>query len=269
MARYQIILAYDGTQFFGFQRQGLTRTVQLVLEDALRSLGWDGRTVFCAGRTDSGVHASGQVVVFDFDWSHPNESLLKAINANLPKDAAVKEIRVRPDSFHPRFDALSRTYRYNLFLSRDRDPIFQRFAWRVWPEVEMEILRETAGRLIGEHDFAAFGTPPKPGGHTNRSVLRAEWILEKEIYSFEVTANAFLYHMVRRMVYLQVLTAQRRIDMADFTASIEIQKSITAGLAPPNGLMLTGVEYPPEGQEFKKVDRRQTCEGLADDEMVL
>jgi tRNA pseudouridine38-40 synthase len=268
MARYQIILAYDGTQFFGYQRQGLTRTVQLVLEDALRSLGWKGRTVYCAGRTDSGVHASGQVVVFDFDWPHPDESLLKAINANLPQDAAVKAIRVRPDDFHPRYDALSRTYRYNLFLSRDRDPILQRFAWRIWPEVDIEILRETAGCLMGEHDFAAFGTPPKPGGHTIRSVIRAEWTLENEMYSFVVTANAFLYHMVRRMVFLQVLTGQRRIEMADFVASIEEQKSITAGLAPPNGLILTGVEYPPEGQEYRKVDRRRSCEDLADDEMV-
>jgi tRNA pseudouridine38-40 synthase len=268
MARYQIILAYDGTQFFGYQRQGLTRTVQLVLEDALRSLGWKGRTVYCAGRTDSGVHASGQVVVFDFEWSHPTGSLLKAINANLPQDAAVKEIRVRPDDFHPRFDALSRTYRYRLFHSRDRDPILQRFAWRIWPEVELDVLGICAEHLTGAHDFAAFGTPPKPGGHTIRTVLKSGWTKDEDIYSFEVTANAFLYHMVRRMVYLQVLAAQRRIAVVDFIASIEVQKSITAGLAPPNGLMLTGVEYPPEGQEFRNVDRRQTREDLVDDDEI-
>jgi tRNA pseudouridine38-40 synthase len=267
MAHYQIILAYDGTQFFGYQRQGETRTVQLVLENALRSLGWQGQTVFCAGRTDTGVHASGQVVVFDFEWSHPIEKLLKAINANLPQDVAVREIRTRPDGFHPRFDALSRSYRYNLFISRDRDPILQRFAWRVWPEVDLDVLRKTAEHLTGTHDFAAFGTAPKPGGHTIRTVLRTEWTTTREGYTFEVTANAFLYHMVRRMVYLQVLAGQKRIELADFVECIEHKKSITAGLAPPNGLSLTSVEYPPDGQEIIRVDQRQRLEDLTDDEV--
>ncbi|MHC1783942.1 MAG: tRNA pseudouridine(38-40) synthase TruA [Anaerolineaceae bacterium] len=267
MAHYQIILAYDGTQFFGYQRQSETRTVQLVLETALRGLGWEGQTVYCAGRTDTGVHASGQVVVFDFEWSHPIEKLLKAINSNLPQDVAVKEIRTRPNDFHPRFDALSRTYRYNLFISRDRDPILQRFAWRVWPEVELDVLKKTAEHLTGTHDFAAFGTPPKPGGHTIRTVHRAEWIKEEQGYSFIVSANAFLYHMVRRMVYLQVLAGQKRIELADFVESIENKKSITAGLAPPYGLILTSVEYPPDGQELQKVDQSQNCEDLTEDEV--
>jgi tRNA pseudouridine38-40 synthase len=264
MARYQIILAYDGTQFLGFQRQSEARTVQLVLETALRCLNWQGRTVYCAGRTDTGVHASGQVVVFDFEWSHPIEKLLRAINANLPQDVAVKKIRVTSDDFHPRFDAISRTYRYNLHVSRDRDPLLDRFAWRVWPEVNLEALRKAAGYLIGTHDFAAFGTPPKPGGHTIRTIHRAGWKEEKQGYSFEVTANAFLYHMVRRMVYLQVLVAQNRIELADFVESIEKKKQITAGLAPPNGLVLAGVEYPPGGQELENVDQRQINENLAD-----
>jgi len=267
MARYQIILAYDGTQYFGYQRQGQARTVQLVLEDALRPLGWEGRTVYCAGRTDSGVHASGQVVVFDLDWRHPADRLLKAINANLPQDAAVKEIRVRPDGFHPRYDALSRTYRYSLFISRDRDPVLQRYSWRVWPQVDLEILQETAGRLTGTHDFAAFGTAPKPGGHTIRAVFQAGWSVNGEWISFDVTANAFLYHMVRRMVYLQVLAGQGKIGLADFLESVENQKPARAGLAPPNGLMLTGVAYPPDGQEYSEVDRRQDSEDLMDDEM--
>lgn len=267
MARYQIILAYDGTQFFGYQRQSETRTVQLVLENALRSLGWMGQTVYCAGRTDTGVHASGQVVVFDFEWSHPKEKLLKAINANLPQDVSVKEIRTRSEGFHPRFDALSRTYRYNLYISRDRDPILQRFAWRIWPEVELDVLEKTAEYLTGTHDFAAFGTPPKPGGHTIRTVHRTEWYATKDGFSFEVTANAFLYHMVRRMVYLQILAGQKRIELADFHECVEHKKKITAGLAPPNGLILTAVEYPPEGQEFGNVDRRQIDDDLTENEV--
>ena len=103
MARYQVKIAYDGSEFFGFQRQGETRTVQLEIENSLRSLGWEGKTIFAAGRTDTGVHASGQVVAFDFEWKHSDESLLKAMNANLPKDVAVHAEKVADKSFHPRF----------------------------------------------------------------------------------------------------------------------------------------------------------------------
>ena len=90
MARYQIIFAYDGTQFVGSQRQAASRTVQSVLEDALRKLGWNGRSILLAGRTDTGVHASGQVAAVDLNWNHPEENLRSALNSHLPQDMAVQ-----------------------------------------------------------------------------------------------------------------------------------------------------------------------------------
>ena len=111
MARYKVILAYDGTDFLGYQRQGKTRTVQLVVEAALVKLGWEGTTILTAGRTDSGVHASGQVVAFDLDWAHSTDDLVRALNANLPDDVAVKDGAQVVDDFHPRYDAVERTYR--------------------------------------------------------------------------------------------------------------------------------------------------------------
>lgn len=113
--RYQVILAYDGTGFKGFQKQARTRTVQLVVEEALRKIGWQGKSVLGAGRTDTGVHALGQVVAFDLDWSHGTQDLLNALNANLPPDVSARDVRVVAPDFHPRFDASSRSYRYNLF----------------------------------------------------------------------------------------------------------------------------------------------------------
>src|SRR5512147_2517562 len=108
MARYQLTLAYDGTDFFGSQRQARRRTVQGELEKALCKLGWMGRSVIMAGRTDTGVHATGQVDAFDLDWSHSDEDLVRALNAALPADMAVHQARIVHARFHPRFDASSR-----------------------------------------------------------------------------------------------------------------------------------------------------------------
>ena len=164
MARYQIILAYDGTDFLGSQRQAGSRTVQSELEKALRKLGWDGQTVYLAGRTDTGTHASGQVAAFDLDWGHGLEKLQDALNAHLPRDMAVREVKAAADDFHPRFDATSRRYRYRLFCASVRDPLRERYAWRVWPAVAD--LSPLADIWLGKHDFAAFGTPPRAGGST-------------------------------------------------------------------------------------------------------
>jgi tRNA pseudouridine38-40 synthase len=243
MARYQIILAYDGTDFLGFQRQGSVRTVQSELEAALRRLNWQGTTIFCAGRTDTGVHAAGQVVSFDLDWKHTTEELGKALNANLPYDVAVRSIRLADDDFHPRYDARWRMYRYRIYCHPERHPLLDRFAWRVWPEARLALLNEAAALLLGRHDFAAFGTPPRTGGSTIREVFQAGWKVEADTLQFEVKANAFLYHMVRRMVYLQVLAGQGRLEMGDLARAVQEAQPQSPGLAPPQGLVLSQVGY--------------------------
>jgi tRNA pseudouridine38-40 synthase len=249
MARYQIILAYDGTHFLGFQRSGSTRTVQGVVEAALRKLGWQERILLSAGRTDTGVHASGQVIAFNLDWSHSTEDLGRAVNAMLPEDVAVKSIQEAAPDFHPRYQAVRRFYRYSIYCSPERDPLLDRFAWRVWPVVDEQRLHEAARILPGTHDFSAFGTPPRAGGSTVRTVYHAVWQPQAQGLLFEVSANAFLYHMVRRLVYWQVLTAQKRLSLEQWALAVEAAQQLTPGLAPPNGLVLTEVGYP--GQEDK------------------
>ena len=243
MARYQVILAYDGSAFLGFQRQKGARTVQGEVESALAQLGWQGRVLLSAGRTDTGVHAAGQVVAFDLDWKHSPEELGRALNALLPADAAAIKVQEAPADFHPRYHAASRTYRYRLYCSPDRHPLLDRYAWRVWPQVEVELLQQAAALLLGRHDFAAFGAPPHAGGNTVRTVLQAAWQVETEGYSFEVTANAFLYHMVRRMVYLQVLAGQNRLDLNDLAQGVQAACPMPPGLAPAHGLVLKHVMY--------------------------
>lgn len=242
MARYQIIVAYDGTRFVGSQRQGMGRTVQGELENALRRIGWEGKSILLAGRTDTGTHARGQVAAFDLDWPHRLEALLHALNANLADDLAVRSVQPAADDFHPRFDAVSRRYCYRLFCDPVRDPLRERYAWRVWPPVAD--LTPLAGLWPGSHDFAAFGTPPRAGGSTVRTVRAAAWRKDDEVWSFEIEADAFLYRMVRRLVYLQVAVGQGRLSPDALRRALESGERVPlAGLAPACGLTLLEVRY--------------------------
>lgn len=246
MARYQVTLAYEGSRFKGSQRQAGARTVQGELEKALRMLGWAGGSVLLAGRTDAGVHAAGQVAAFDMDWQHPEDELLRALNANLPKDLAVRLVQQAFPGFHPRFDALSRCYRYRLFCNPTRDPLREIRAWRAWPEVDAAKLQEAARVFTGRHDFAAFGSPTSRNGTTVRTVQETAWSLHGDEWQFEIRADAFLYRMVRRLVYVQVAVSQGRCPVEALAAALTdplLGRDLPAGLAPANGLTLVEVTY--------------------------
>lgn len=245
MARYKIILSYDGTHFVGFQRQAQARTVQLEFEEALRKLGWQGTTILAAGRTDTGVHASGQVIAFDMEWPHPTQAMLKALNNWLPEDMAVTSINQAPADFHPRYGAVSRRYRYRILCSPERDPLKERYTWRVWPVPQFDLLTEAAGMIKGVRNYSAFGAPPRPGGHTIREVINATWQRDEDSLIFEIIANAFLYHMVRRVTFIHVRIGQGLESMQDYRQALENGKALSPGLAAPQGLTLVEVNYPP------------------------
>ena len=254
MVRYKLILAYNGTAFAGSQRQASHRTVQGELEKALRQLGWSARSVTLAGRTDTGVHASGQVAAFDFEWNHGLEHLRDALNANLPFDIAVKNVEVADTKFHPRFDAKSRCYRYRLFCSNIRDPLREKMAWRVWPAFNGDALIDAAGVFFGRHDFSAFGTASREQGSTIRTVRLSAWTSSNDEWQYEVRADAFLYRMVRRLVFIQVAVAQGKCLKETVVKALErpqtkvvgaspTKNEIPAGLAPAHGLTLVEVVY--------------------------
>lgn len=248
MARYQLKLAYDGTEFFGFQRQGNTRTVQSVFENVLREIGWNENSILFAGRTDTGVHASGQVVTFDLDWQHSDSKLILALNAKLPDDVAVESLTKAKAEFHPRYDALSRSYLYSIYLAPSRDPLLDRYAWRQWPTLDIERLNLAAGVLVGRHNFCAFGRAMKPGASTLREIWVSRWTGQNDRLQYEITANAFLYHMVRRIVYLEVEFAKNKLQLEDLVAGVETCKELKPGLAPAKGLNLFEVRYAEEKQ---------------------
>ena len=246
MARYKLILAYDGTAFAGSQRQAKHRTVQGELEKALRKLGWSARSVTLAGRTDTGVHASGQVAAFDLEWNHGLEHLRDALNANLPFDIAVNNVEVADAKFHPRFDATSRCYLYRLFCQNIRDPLREKMVWRVWPAFNSDALIEAAGVFLGQHDFSAFGSPSREQSSTTRTVMRSKWSRLDNEWQYEVRADAFLYRMVRRLVFVQVAVAQGKCLKETVVKALDkpqIRNEIPAGLAPAHGLTLVEVNY--------------------------
>jgi tRNA pseudouridine38-40 synthase len=246
MVRYKLILAYDGTAFVGSQRQAKRRTVQGELEEALRKLGWVGRSVIMAGRTDTGVHALKQVAAFDLEWNHSLENLRDALNANLPKDIAAKNVEIADAEFHPRFDAISRCYYYRLFCRNIRDPLRERMTWRVWPTFDELTLVDVAKVFLGRHDFSAFGSPTHDESSTMRMVFISAWKKVGDEWQYETSADAFLYHMVRRLVFVQVAVAQGRCSREIVEIALENPRhknEIPAGLAPAHGLTLVDVMY--------------------------
>ncbi|MCY4525548.1 MAG: tRNA pseudouridine(38-40) synthase TruA [Anaerolineaceae bacterium] len=241
-------MAYDGSAYAGFQRQKAgTSTIQGAVEEALEQLARQHVTVFASGRTDSGVHASGQVIAFDLAWRHSELQLLRALNALLPEDIALQTLReTRPD-FHPRFDALARVYQYSIVNIGTRQPLWRQRAWQVFDELDVDALQRVAALLVGKHDFGAFGQAPQ-GNNTVRQVTRSCWSQEPlrrgQLLRYRVEGNAFLYHMVRRMVGMQVDLARGRLDMAAFEQVFRSGDLSQAGtLAPACGLVLLEVRY--------------------------
>ena len=248
MAHYKLILAYEGTQYHGFQRQKNKANIQAEVEAALRKLGWQGRAIIPAGRTDSGVHALGQVISFNLDWKHGDATLLRALNAHLPDDIVVQAVFQAAENFHPRYDALSRTYVYRIYWQQARNPLIDRFAWHLIEAPNLESMNAAASLLVGEHDFRAFGKALKEDGTTIRQVYRAEWQRTGWGATFTIQGNAFLYHMVRRIVYLLVQIGQGKLPEALIERGLETGSTGIVSLAPARGLTLQEVAYPEDSE---------------------
>lgn len=218
--------------------------MQQAVEEALARLSGGARVaVLGAGRTDAGVHATGQVIAFDLDWTHGEAALLRAVNANLPPSIAAKALEVAPPDFHPRYWARSRRYRYTIYNSPVRSPLLARTAWHVWPRLDFEAMAAASRQIVGEHDFATFGADPD-GANTVRTVVAAEWRREGETLIFEIEAQAFLYRMVRSLVGTLRLVGAGGMTAAEFAQALAAANRRRSGpSAPPHGLCLVAVNY--------------------------
>jgi len=250
MRRFRATLAYDGTAYQGYQIQTKAPSVQGAVEAALERVFKQSIKTVAAGRTDTGVHATGQVIAFDAEWNYDETTLLKAINLYLPVDIALQDI-VQQAGFHPRFDALSRTYRYVVAVVDVRQPLLAWRAWQMQDKLDVVAMQRAADLILLEHDFAAFGNPPK-GENTVRTVFRSEWQKESTplgwFISYEIEATAYLHHMVRRLVGNQIAVGLGRLSLEDYESLLRSQDlAQNKWIAPPQGLTLTKPRYPPAG----------------------
>lgn len=245
----KLTLAYDGTRYQGWQRQANGPTIQASLEDALRQITGESTHIIGSGRTDSGVHAWGQVANFRTSSSLSAPTLRKALNATLPEDIVVREVVDAPATFHAINDAISKRYRYVLQSGRINDPFALRHAWFVKRVLDIDAMRRAATNLVGEHDFASFQATGSPRQSTIRTMLDATVKLHDEaertkVY-IEVEANGFLYNMVRIIAGTLVEVGQGRRLADSIPSLLEVRDRTRAGMtAPPHGLYLLHVRYP-------------------------
>ncbi|MEI7555447.1 tRNA pseudouridine(38-40) synthase TruA [Candidatus Chlorohelix sp.] len=257
MRNIKLVLEYDGTNFAGSQLQANGRTVQGELERAIAELTGLSSGVYCrvqlAGRTDSGVHAEGQVANFKTNSNHSTETFWRGLNALLSADLAVVIVEEVGEEFHARFSATEREYRYEILNRRSRSPISRRYVHWVKTPLDVNSMVEAGKILVGSHDFASFagagiGVPDiesegKPS--TIRELRRLEWRRGKgSLIEFWVAANAFLPHMVRNIVGTLLEVGAGKISLHEFEEIFAACDRRRAGpTAPPCGLYLVSVKY--------------------------
>ena len=238
------VVEYDDTDYHGFQIQTNAPTVQATLQQAFARITREHIGITCAGRTDAGVHATGQVIDFWTTWGRSVEELQRAWNAVLPADIAVRELAPVARSFHSRYSARSRIYQYNIWNRPIRSPLYRGTHFHVPQELDIERMGAAAQVLVGQHDFRTFGAPMKPGGPTVRVVERVDVQREGHELLMEVEANAFLRRMVRRMAAALIDVGRGRLsadELADALAAADPAE--LQGAAPAHGLCLIKVDY--------------------------
>jgi tRNA pseudouridine38-40 synthase len=236
-------IEYDGAGFKGWARQAGLRTVQEEIETALATVLREPIELTVAGRTDTGVHALGQVASFETAAEVPGD-LARRANGLGPRDIALTRATVAEDGFDARRDALSRTYRYRLLTRPASSPFEQgRSLW--WPHrVDREALDACAAALPGTHDFTAFTPTQTDHVHFDRKILAAKWSQKGDILSFQVTADAFMRNMVRVLVGTMLDVSSHRRSLDDFAKLLQGAPRSSAGdTAPPHGLYLESVSY--------------------------
>jgi tRNA pseudouridine38-40 synthase len=242
---YRVVVEYDGTLFSGLQFQPEERTVAGELQRALSLLFNEPIRISAAGRTDAGVHASGQVVSFTSERVFPVERLVLALNANLPLDVTARDAAIVADAFSARFHALARIYEYRILNRTFPSALARRYAHHVYQPIDLDVMHAASRDLLGEHDFVAFcGVLPARGG-TVRTIESIDLRRGGDDVTVRITGGGFLHRMVRISVGTLVEIATGRRDPADIPAIIRSRDRRRAGYtAPATGLTLVGVRYP-------------------------
>lgn len=250
MRNLKLTLAYDGTDFSGWQVQPRAATVQGTLASAIGRLTGENVLPQGSGRTDAGVHALAQVATFATASSVPTENFLKALNDLLPASIRILEVAEVPGEFHARKSAKAKTYRYRIFRAAICSPFLARYVWHFPYPLAEDAMAEAAGQVAGEHDFTSFAAVDPERGKENGEASNVRTIFSSAIgregdeLVYTVRGSGFLHHMVRNLVGTFILVGKGTLEPRDLTRILSARdRSAAAATAPASGLVLVNVEY--------------------------
>jgi len=254
MRNVRALIAYDGSKFFGWQRQEGFDSVQQALEEGLEALTGAHVVAHGAGRTDTGVHALGQVASFLIDTPLADDRLRHALNAHLPEGVVVRRLETCSDDFHAQFSARGKRYAYVVCTSRFRLPFAREHTHWVRDPLDLRAMREACARFVGRRDFAALASTGSPRSSTVRTVRSAHLRARRSGFAFVVEGDGFLYNMVRTMAGTLIEVGRGQRSPADVTRLLESLDRTQAGpTAPAGGLYLLSVLY--DERPFRAPDR--------------
>ncbi|MDH3251499.1 MAG: tRNA pseudouridine(38-40) synthase TruA [Ignavibacteria bacterium] len=248
MPNIKLLLEYDGSNFVGWQTQPNGRSVQEEMTKVLTQVLQEPINLIGAGRTDAGVHARGQVANFRTEATLRPDELFEALNGLLPPDVTVRKAEEVEASFHSRYDADYRVYRY--FISRERHAVGRFYQWHLRYALDLGVMNSVAGQLVGEHDFEAFCKAAATTRHYLCTIMTSCWKEHDATIVYEVKANRFLHGMVRALVGTMIDVGRGYTPAEEFAGILESRDRSRSGMAaPPHGLFLEEVHYPAGAQE--------------------
>lgn len=244
LRRIKIVIEYDGTNYHGWQVQDNAHTVEAELEAAIFRITGEKTRVIGSGRTDSGVHALGQVAHFDTYSGIPGAKFREALSGVLPADVAVLSSEEVDFNFHARFSAISKTYEYRILNRRIRSPLMEKRAWHIREKLDFDYLRKAASKFTGTHDFSAFCASGRIIHDFERTIYLSEWVSDGDLLIYRVSGDGFLYNMVRIMVGTMAEAGMGKRSPDSITEILSGGDRNSAGItAPAHGLFLVKVYY--------------------------
>ena len=244
--RHKLLLAYDGSDWAGWQKQRNATGIQQLLEDRLGQIAGQEIRVIGAGRTDAGVHALGQAAHFDLEWPHPPEALVQALQSRLPRSVHIRGVERVADAFHARFSSTAKRYVYRYYAGR-ADPFAGRVAWSLghW-QLDLAAMNTAAATLLGEHDFSAFGANPRDDRTESpvKRLTRLSLHRQGPYVTLVTEASGYLYKMVRSLAGCLADVGRGKLPPAALAEILSSrQRTARVVTAPPEGLFLAGVDY--------------------------
>lgn len=244
MPRIRMVIEYDGSRYHGFQIQANAHTIQAEIEAALYRLTGEHINLAAAGRTDSGVHAAGQVIAFTSNATIPPEKWRPALNSFLPTDIRVLTSERAGDDFHPRFDARSKSYAYLIYRQRQGAAFMRNYAWCSQQELNLAAMEKACGYLVGNHNFKSFCASGSAVKSFERQVKSCVLHYREPYLNLEINADGFLYNMVRIIVGTLINVGRGKTPASSISDIIAQKDRTLAGdCVPPNGLLLKEVYY--------------------------